>query len=234
MIDALKKYALMAGIVVSGISLVILAVTENTARSSNNSLSDGHAVKIVIRTPANNKLVFYIPKEYLRLVPREELGDERTSESLSIAATLSHLESLPEADKTTADPDAVSVYLRSYNYKYDVNKVIELNSLQEWVSLGKTLDGFYLYVSRRDKEKYRENAPLINEFLIPVATASPSIFFECYKEIPAIPTGCSAATNYRDGLGLEYVFRRTELGRWKEIDQRVRELLGKFLLQATP
>jgi hypothetical protein len=62
MIDALKKYALMAGIVVSGISLVILAVTENTARSSNNSLSDGHAVKIVIRTPANNKLVFYIPK----------------------------------------------------------------------------------------------------------------------------------------------------------------------------
>jgi hypothetical protein len=62
MIDALKKYALMAGIVVSGISLVILAVTENTTRSSNNSLADGHAVKIVIRTPANNKLVFYIPK----------------------------------------------------------------------------------------------------------------------------------------------------------------------------
>ena len=55
-------------------------------------------------------------------------------------------------------------------------------------------------------------------------------FGRCYKPEKNSGGGCSFFTSY-NGKGLEYIFRRTQLPIWREIDAYVRQLLDSFLVK---
>lgn len=76
--------------------------------------------------------------------------------------------------------------------------------------------------------------PADEEYAVPLdQDADPHIFFRCVPPEAGRQVGCTAFTELHStdaaSVSLEYHIRRSELGRWREIDPAVRKLVASFI-----
>ena len=70
----------------------------------------------------------------------------------------------------------------------------------------------------------------VDHVFAPTVQAEHVIYFECAVNAGDVLANCEADVNFSEDIALKYIFDSKYLDRWREIDARVRRLVGSFLL----
>jgi hypothetical protein len=171
----------------------------------------------------NNQIIrFSIPKAYLHF--SEDIKGGLT-DSFSMYVIYPSMLPLSGTNKSTADPDVLSILLLSHystGGHWTAGKFLDSMLATEWTWVERIGTAFDVYVNQRDLPRWNDKAGLVTEYLVPTnRRADPEIYFSCFREPRNPKVGCSGAVAFGNNIELKWVFRRNRLDEWPEMLSKV-------------
>jgi hypothetical protein len=179
----------------------------------------------------NRTIRFLIPRAYLRFSEDAKGG---LTDSFSMYVIYPEMQPLSGTNKSTADPDVLSILLVSHyssGGKWTTRKVIDGRLSDDWTRVERVGAAFDVYVSRRDLSRWNnKTTSLVTEYLVPIdRQPDQGIYFSCFRE-PANPgVGCSGFVTFGKNIELDWVFRRNRLEEWPEMLSKVEDFLKSLM-----
>jgi hypothetical protein len=195
-------------------------------RFGNGQTTDMDSVDIRL-SGQGGSVSLRIPKAYLDWKKNWDGGDQ---DFISMEA------SLPDMVPLTRDPrpvvkskDRVLITL-DWSYNFGIGRSID-QRVERDLSVVHS-DGDLIWLRAHDfKDRQGNLRPSVDEEDYALHEKDPKVLLSClpYKFGPDV--GCHISTDITDRVRANYIIRRSELYRWKEIDSRVRALIQSFVIQ---